>query len=111
MNQDQLLSLARAVMQVTGTVLTTVGVGGITDSSWSTITGGVLVLISLIWGNRAHSESGTVAAADRLAKDPDSAVKGVIVAPTVAGVALAKSMESPTVAPAGSARADAIAQK
>jgi hypothetical protein len=111
MNQDQLLSVVRAVMQIVGTGLMTTGIGGITSEGWSTITGGVLMIAPVVWGIFAHSESGAVAAVDRLAKNPDSSVKGVILSPTVAGEELAKSLPGNTTAPAGTLTAVEIAKK
>ena len=84
MNQDQAMSVVRAVLQVIGTFLVTYGASaGITEQMWTTVTGGIMVIAPVIWGILAHTNANTVAAA---AKIPE--VASVQVTNTPAGLAL-----------------------
>lgn len=54
-----------------------------------------------IWSALTHRQSNAVAVVAQIAKDPTSAVKGVVTEPTAAGRELAASIPGPQVAAAG----------
>jgi hypothetical protein len=63
------------------------------------------------WQQLSKSDAGKVGMVDALAKDPTSAVKGVVVEPTQAGRDLVQANPGKTVAVAGSYDANVIASK
>ncbi len=66
--------------------------------------GAIVMLVPLIWSLFRHTEKNQIAATDKI-----SEVAGVITANTPAGQEIARAVPSPTVAPAGSRRAEDIA--
>jgi uncharacterized membrane protein len=88
MTQAQLLSLARAVLNVIGTALVMYGAStGITEELWTTITGSVLTLLGVGWGLYTHTTTSTIEAAAKLPE-----VAKIVVTPT-----LARDLPSPKV--------------
>jgi hypothetical protein len=63
-----------------------------------------------IWGLTTHTEANAVVVVSDIAKRPDSPVKGIITEPTYEGRQLAASIPGPTVAPAGTADAQKLAE-
>ena len=61
MNNDQLLSLLRTVLQIIGTSVVAHGTLGINGAMWEQITGGVLMLAPTIWSMYAHTNTATLA--------------------------------------------------
>lgn len=59
MNLDQVLSLLRTVLQVGGGLAVAHGFG--TGQTWLDITGGVLALTGLVWGQVHHANNPTTA--------------------------------------------------
>ena len=60
-NQQQVLSLVRDLMQALGTFMVTSHVAGMTTQYWELITGVVLMLVPIIWGMLNHTQANTVA--------------------------------------------------
>jgi hypothetical protein len=106
-NNDQLMSLLRAILAIIGSVLTTHGT--LTSGMWEQISGVVLMAAPMAWGMYVHTESAKVAAVAALAADPTSPVKGVITENSAAGRQLAASIDG-TVVSAGSTEAAALAK-
>lgn len=75
MNQDQVLSLLRTVLQIIGTSVVAHGTLGINGAMWEQITGALLVLAPTIWSMYAHTRAAAIAS---VAANPD--VKSVVVA-------------------------------
>jgi len=59
----------------------------------------------------SHTQKGSVAVVDAMAKDPASPVKGVVAKDTVAGRNMADAMPGDTTMPAGTLGATQIAAK
>ena len=59
MNQEQVMSVVRDVLQIVGTFLTTYGV--INSGQWQPIAGGVLMMAPVIWGIYTHTQANAVA--------------------------------------------------
>ena len=74
MNQDQLLSLLRAVLQIFGTSIVAHGILGINGAMWEQITGAVIILAPVLWGIAIHTDSAKIAAVTAM---PD--VKQIVV--------------------------------
>jgi hypothetical protein len=62
MNQDQLLSLLRTVLQVAGTAIVAHGTLGINGAMWEQISGGVLMLAPVLWSMYVHTDGQKIAA-------------------------------------------------
>ena len=103
-NQEQVLSAVRWFFATIGPLLVTHGYVG--ESMLSLISGALISLVPLIWGFITHTQANDVAKVNAMTE-----VKGVITQPTVEGKALAASIPSITVAPAGSTDATAVAAK
>lgn len=56
-----------------------------------------------------RTEKNSVAILDKIAKEPDSLVRGVLLEPTAEGVALANTLPGSTTVPAGTVGAAALA--
>ena len=112
MNEEQVKSAIRWMVATFGGVVA----GWFAAKGWFTIdqVEGVLnspVFLSLAgsivmgaWGLVTHTKTNTVAVVNSMPE-----VKGVVTAPTAAGVELAKAIPGPTVAVAGTTDAKAIA--
>lgn len=74
------------------------------------IGGGVAALISLIFSWIRHKAANEVAVVAKMADDPKSPVKGVVVTPTPAGVQLIEDVGSSSVVPAGTIEAAQVVQ-
>jgi len=61
MNQDQLISLLRQILLTFGGVL--VGKGYVDDATMTMIVGGVVAIVTGLWGLYARREQGLVASA------------------------------------------------
>ena len=61
MNQDQLLSLLRTVLQVAGTAIVAHGTLGINGAMWEQISGGIIVLAPTIWMMFARTDKAAIA--------------------------------------------------
>lgn len=107
LNQEQYMSIVRNLLQVAGTFLTTYGV--LQDAAWTPIAGAVLMVAPVAWGLYAHTDTNAVAVVDKMAKDPDSPVVGVVVTRTPAGEAMAAQLPGTTTVPAGTMAARDIA--
>jgi len=81
MNQDQVMSIARAVLQIVGTFLISNGI--FTEANWGTAAGAILVLVGIGWGMYAQTKANKVAA---VAAMPE--VAKVVLTPTPEGLAL-----------------------
>lgn len=66
-------------------------------------------LVMLVWGLFSHTQTNVVAVVTEIAKDPESAVKGVITTNSVEGAVLAKSIDGPVVS-AGTSAATELAK-
>lgn len=67
MTNDQILSMARAALNILGTILLTCGyIKGLDAETWSTISGALLTLVGVGWGLFAHTRINTVTAAAKL---------------------------------------------
>lgn len=65
----------------------------------------------LAWGMLTHTQANAVAVVDTIAKDPASAVKGIVTSSSVEGIALAASLPGGETVPAGSSQAVQIAKQ
>lgn len=115
MNQEQAKSAARTILAVIG--------GFIVHAGWikadaltallsnEALLGGIGSLGILIWGLIAHTQANAVAVVDTIAKDPASAVKGIVTTNSAEGVALSQSLPGGETVPAGSSQAAQIAKQ
>ena len=74
MNQDQLLSLVRTVLQILGTAVVAHGTLGINSVMWEQISGAVIIIAPTIWSMYAHTQAAAIAS---VAANPD--VKSIVV--------------------------------
>src|ERR1017187_489095 len=74
MNQDQLLSLLRTVLQIIGTSIVAHGTMCINGAMWEQISGAVIILAPTIWSMYAHTHEAMIAS---VTANPD--VKQVVV--------------------------------
>jgi|ERR1039458_83369 hypothetical protein len=74
MNQDQMLSLLRTVLQIVGTIVVSHGTLDINGALWEQISGVILVIAPTIWSMYAHTDSAKIAT---VAAMPD--VKQIVV--------------------------------
>lgn len=100
----QYLNLLRTVMQIAGTMLVGHHLFGIDQEAWTAITGAILMLVPALWGLQATKKSSIVATVNAMPE-----VAGVITKATTEGQALANSVPSPTVVPAGTIAATTVA--
>lgn len=61
MNNDQLLSLLRTVLQIIGTIIVSHGTLGINGALWEQISGVVIVIGPTIWSMYAHTDAAKLA--------------------------------------------------
>jgi hypothetical protein len=87
MNSNQLLSVARDVLQIIGTFLATYGV--LTNEQWQPMAGAIIMIIPVVWGIYVHSKTSTLQAAARLPE-----VAKIEVHPTHEGMELRKAAGS-----------------
>jgi hypothetical protein len=80
MNQDQVMSIVRSVLQILGTGLVSKGVIG--DADWTTIAGAILMVVPVGWGIYAHTQQQKIAS---VAAMPE--VKTIVATPAVAAAA------------------------
>ena len=81
MNQQQVMSVVRDLLQIVGTFLTTYGI--FSQEQWQPIAGGLLMIAPVVWGMLAHTQANAIAVAAAI---PD--VAKVEVKPTPTGIAL-----------------------
>jgi hypothetical protein len=62
MNQDQLLSLLRTVLQIAGTAIVAHGTLGINGAAWEQLSGGILMLAPVLWSMYVHTDGQKIAA-------------------------------------------------
>lgn len=101
----QTLNLIRTVMQIAGTMLVGHHLFGIDQEAWTAISGAILMATPAIWGLMATRKASIVATVNNMPE-----VAGVITKPSTEGLALANSVPSPTVVPAGTIAATTVAQ-
>lgn len=78
------MSVARALLQIIGTTLVAYSTQtGITESMWATISGGVLMIVPVVWGLWAHTQTNAIAT---VAAMPE--VQKVVAVPEIANVVL-----------------------
>ncbi len=118
MNPEQAKSAVRSLVATFGGLVA----GWFAAKGWFTIDQVTSVLnspttISLlasvavfVWGMFTHTEKNAVAVVDTIAKQPDSAVKGVLTEPTPAGRELAEAMPGSTTVVAGTPAAANISK-
>ncbi len=112
MNEEQVKAAVRWIVSTFGAAIA----GFFAGKGWFTVDqvmgflnsgtfiGAVVSLAGLVWGMFVHTKANAVATVDAMPE-----VAGVLTKPTVEGVELAKSVPSPTVAPAGTVAATTIA--
>ena len=61
MNNDQLLSLLRTVLQIIGTSVVAHGTLGINGAMWEQISGALIILAPTIWGIYSRTDAATLA--------------------------------------------------
>jgi hypothetical protein len=94
MNQEQFMSIVRAVLQIIGTALVSYSVKtGITDQIWTTISGSVLMVAPVIWGLVVHTQANAIAIVAKLPSTDVSAAGTTIkiLDPALAKVAQANA--------------------
>jgi hypothetical protein len=74
MNQDQMLSLLRTVLQIVGTIIVSHGTLGINGALWEQISGVVIIIGPTIWSMYAHTHENMIAS---VTANPD--VKQIVV--------------------------------
>lgn len=79
MNNTQLMSLLRTVLQIAGTLVVAHGTLGINGAMWEQISGAVLMLAPIVWSMFAHTDKANLQAAAAVV-DPDTGKKVTIVA-------------------------------
>jgi hypothetical protein len=85
MTQDQVMTIVRSILQIVGTSLVSYSAAtGITEQMWATISGGILMIVPVIWGLYAHNTANTIAAASKLPE-----VAKVVTTPEIANNTLA----------------------
>lgn len=85
MNQDQVLSLVRTLLQILGTSIVAHGTLGINGAMWETISGAVIMLVPVAWSMYSHTDGQKIAAVTAM---PDVS-KIVVKAGAVDGAAAA----------------------
>lgn len=103
MDKDQWLGFFRDFLKLIGGALTTNGL--VSSADWTTWTGLALMLFSLGWSAYERTKARRVAKVNAMPE-----VAGVVTKDSVAGLALANSIPSPTVVPAGTIAATNVAQ-
>ena len=109
MNNAQLMSLLRTLLQISGTAIVAHGTLGINGAMWEQISGAVIMIAPVVWSMFAHTDSAKVAEVVALAAQPKSPVQGVITTSDAAGKAMAASIQGPIVS-AGTSSATEIAK-
>lgn len=74
-NNEQLLSLLRAILQIVGTSLMAKGV--VTTADWTTYSGAIMMIVPIAWGYFAHTNSAKLAAVEAMPE-----VAKIVVKPT-----------------------------
>ncbi len=104
MNQEQMFSLLRAILNSAGGGLVTGGI--VAQGDWTSIcTGVAMILAPVAWSLYEKTKARMIAKVDAMPE-----VKGVVTKDTVAGRALAQDVPSTTVVPAGTVAAATIAK-
>lgn len=80
------------------------------ESKYGQIAGAVIVLAGLVFGFKTNTVPALVAKVDAIAKDKDSPVQGILMAPTPEGIAIANSLPGATTVPAGTLQATSLAR-
>lgn len=82
MNQEQMMSVVRDVLQILGTFLTTYGL--LSGEQWQPIAGGVIMIAPVVWGIVKHTKTNAIAT---VAAMPE--VKKVVAVSSIANGSLA----------------------
>ena len=90
MNNAQLLSLLRTILQIIGTFVIAHGSMGINAAMWEQISGAVIVVAPTIWGLFSHSDAAKIAA---VAAMPGATIQ---VNTAIASTTLAQAAADPT---------------
>lgn len=78
MNNDQLLSLLRTVLQIIGTIIVSHGTLGINGALWEQISGVVIIIGPTIWSMYAHTDSAKLASVAAMSgPDKQAAFAGI----------------------------------
>jgi hypothetical protein len=86
-NQEQVMSLVRDALSISGTTLTILGY--MNDQQWGAISGVVMMVVPVVWSMFNHTHANAVAVAAAI---PD--VAEVVVKPTIKGRELKESAGS-----------------
>lgn len=110
MTQQQIMDLLRQILQVFGTVATAFGfLSADAVAQWTAtilqIAGPLAMIGGVVWGILDNRKSKLVADVDQM-----SGIAGVVTTKDQEGVALANSIPSNTVAPAGTNMAASVAK-
>ena len=88
MNQDQMLSLLRTILQIIGTSIVAHGTMGINGAMWEQISGVVIILAPTVWSMYAHTDTAKLKAVEAM-----PAVTKITVAPTTADATAAAAAD------------------
>lgn len=103
MNQEQFLSLLRDILKVIGASF--VAKGAVVETDWTTWTGLAMMIAPIGWSYYEKTKARMIAKVDAMPE-----VKGIVLKQTEEGKALAEAVPSPTVVPAGTPAASAVAR-
>lgn len=88
---DQLLSLLRTVLKIAGALVVAHGTLGINGAMWEQISGGVLMIVPVVWDMFNHSTTGQLRAVEAMPE-----VKKITVVPTVNNEAVSAAAADPS---------------
>jgi len=91
MNNAQLLSLLRTLLQIAGTAVVAHGTLGINGAMWEQISGAIIMLAPIIWSMFAHTDTAQLKAVEAM---PD--VKKIVVDTTAPPDGAAAALSDPT---------------
>lgn len=103
MGQDQWLGFLRDMLKLIGSALVTNGV--VSGADWTTYSGLAIMIAPLAWSAYERTKTRMIEKVDKLPE-----VAGVVTRPTAEGKAIAEAITSPTVVPAGTQAAVAVAK-
>lgn len=104
MNPTQTQTTLAPIIAFIAGLLAGKGVFGLDAATWATVIGGGIAFVATIWAAIATRKTSMVASVNSMPE-----VAGVVTTNTTAGKAMAESVPSATVVPAGSSQAAAIA--
>ncbi len=91
MNNAQLLSLLRTLLQIAGTTIVAHGTLGINGAMWEQISGAIVMIAPIIWSMFAHTDTAQLKAVEAM---PD--VKKIVVDTTAPPDGAAAALADPT---------------